>query len=278
MASRALVLGGGGVTGVAWQVGVLAGLAAAGVLLDGADLVIGTSTGAIVAAQLTADAPVAELYQSQLAGYREEHVARISGRTVATMGWAMVRTRDPRRARARIGQMALSAPTVPEAQRRAVIEARLSTHEWPATRLLITAVDAESGEFGVFDRDAGVPLVDAVAASCAVPGVWPPVTVGGRRWIDGGMRSPVNVDLAAGCQRVVLLAPVSRGFGQVTGVEAEVAALRDGGATVAVVTPDRAARRAMGLNLLDPGRRPLAARTGHAQAGTLIDEVRAAWT
>jgi NTE family protein len=173
--------------------------------------------------------------------------------------------------------MALSARTVPEAQRRAVIEARLPAHDWPAGRLLVTAVDAESGQFMAFDRDAGVPLVDAVAASCAVPGVWPPVTIDGRRWIDGGMRSSANADLAEGYERVVVLAPIPTGFGPMTKVGDQVARLRAAGSQVATVTPDRDARRAIGRNVLDPGRRAVSARAGHTQAATVAAEIRAVW-
>jgi NTE family protein len=277
MASRALVLGGGGITGVAWETGLLAGLAADGLQLIDADLVVGTSAGAVVAAQVTSTTPLPELYARQLAGYAGDSATRLSRRTVATMGWAAVRSREPRTARARIGRLALDAPTVPEAQRRAVIEARLPAHDWPAINLRITAVDAGSGAFAVFDRDAGVSLVDAVTASCAVPGVWPPVTIEGRRWIDGGMRSSANADLAEGYQRVVVLAPVSGGFGPIARLADQVALLRAGGAHVTVVTPDRPSRRAIGRNMLDPARRAVAARAGHAQAASVAAEIRDAW-
>jgi NTE family protein len=99
---------------------------------------------------------------------------------------------------------------VPEAQRRAIIDGRLPRHEWPAhPRLLVTAVDAETGEAVVWDHDSGVDLVDAVAARCAVPLVWPPMSVNGRRYVDGGVRSPINADYATGCSRVVVLAPTT---------------------------------------------------------------------
>jgi NTE family protein len=109
---------------------------------------------------------------------------------------------------ARGGAHALAADTVPEAARRAVIEHRLPSHEWPTTLLRLTAVDVHSGAFEVFDATSGVGLVDAVAASCAVPGIWPPVTIGDRRFMDGGVRSTVNADLASGYDEVVV--PPSR--------------------------------------------------------------------
>jgi NTE family protein len=284
MASRALVLGGGGVTGVAWEIGVLAGLAARGVQLSEADLLVGTSAGSVVGALLAWGGDPAQLSEEQLnpapgagpAG-ASASVNSMRRRDMAIFGWAMLRYRDPARARARIGRMALAARTGPEARRREVIAARVPSGEWPARRLLVTAVDAVTGEFAVFTAASGVSLVDAVGASCAVPGVWPPVSMAGRRWIDGGIRSPANADLAAECERVVVLAPISRGIRAASAVAAQAAGLTRAGRAVAVVSPDRAAVAAIGRNVLDPARRAPAARAGHAQAGAALDRVDTVW-
>jgi NTE family protein len=284
MASRALVLGGGGVTGVAWEIGVLAGLAARGVQLSAADLLVGTSAGSVVGALLAWGADPAQLYEEQLtpaAGAGQAGastgVDTMRRRDMAIFGWAMLRHRDPDRARARVGRMALAAPTGPEARRREVIAARVPSAQWPARPLLVTAVDAVTGEFAVFTAASEVSLVDAVGASCAVPGVWPPVTMAGRRWIDGGIRSPANADLAAGYERVVVLAPITRGLRAASAVATQAAALTRAGRAVAVVSPDQAAKAAIGRNVLDPARRAPAARAGHAQAGAALDRVGSVW-
>jgi NTE family protein len=284
MASRALVLGGGGVTGVAWEIGVLAGLAARGVQLSAADLLVGTSAGSVVGALLAWGAGPAQLYEEQLtpvAGAGQAGastgVDTMRRRDMAIFGWAMLRHRDPDRARARIGRMALAAPTGPEARRREVIAARVPSAQWPARPLLVTAVDAVTGEFAVFTAASEVSLVDAVGASCAVPGVWPPVTMAGRRWIDGGIRSPANADLAAGYERVVVLAPITRGLRAASAVATQAAGLTRAGRAVAVVSPDQAAKAAIGRNVLDPARRAPAARAGHAQAGAALDRVGTVW-
>ncbi|MBQ1059700.1 MULTISPECIES: patatin-like phospholipase family protein [Micromonospora] len=274
---RALVLGGGGVTGVAWELGLLAGLAGHGLRLDEAELVVGTSAGSVVGAQVRSGTPVTQLYEAQLRPPREEVPARLGTGVLLRWAWAGGRGRDAARARARIGAMALSARTPSEQSRRAVIAARLPSSDWPAARLLVTAVDAASGEFVVFDADSGASLVDAVGASCAVPGVWPPVTIGDRRFVDGGVRSPVNADLAAGCERVVVLAPTRAAVGPMPRLSAQVTALRAAGARVAVVSPDRAARTAIGRNVLDPARRAASARAGFAQADTVAAEVAGVW-
>jgi NTE family protein len=274
MTNRALVLGAGGVTGVAWELGVLAGLADAGIDLSAADLYVGSSAGSVVAAMVTSGVSLDEQYAGQLAPPTGEPTARLGIGNILRWAWAGLGTRDARTVRARIGALALRATTMPEADRRLVIENRLATHDWPRQRLLVTAVDAVSGEFVVFERDSGVSLVDAVGASCAVPGVWPPVTINGRRYIDGGVRSPANLDLASGCDRVVAITPITRAFRAAAGVARQAAALA---VPVAVVAPDRAARRAIGRNVLDPARRAAAARAGREQAARVASTVAEVW-
>jgi NTE family protein len=278
MTSRALVLGAGGEAGIAWEVGLLAGLAAHGVDLTTADLMVGTSAGAGVAARMDSGVSLADLYERQLAGADGEIVAKMGVRAIAGFVWAMAPARrNPVRARIRLGRLAVRARTEPPAERRAVIAARLGTNQWPAGRLLITAVDAVTGEFGTFDSGSGVDLVDAVGASCAVPGVWPPVTINGRRWMDGGMRSPANADLAAGYDRVVVVAPMWRGLKPMPTVPEQVRELARSCQAVAMVTPDATAVAAFGRNLLDPRRRAPSARAGRAQAAVVLADVASVW-
>jgi NTE family protein len=277
----ALVLGGGGITGIAWEVGVLAGLADAGVDLSTADLVVGTSAGSVVGAQLACGAELMAMYQRQLEPPTGEKVARMTRAGLARYGWALLRSRgDDESFRRRVGALALAAEraglTPSEQERLEVIGSRLVSTEWPRRPLVITAVDAQTGEFHALDRDSGVPLLTAVAASCAVPGVYPPVTVGARRFVDGGMRSAANTDLAAGCDRIVVLAPIPRGVGPMTSVGRHVAGLTD--ARVAVVSPDAASRTAIGRNVLDPAARAPAARAGRAQGATVAERVAEVWT
>lgn len=263
-------------TGIGWEWGVLAGLAAGGVDLSEADLVVGTSAGSVVGAQVAAGVNVEQRYQAQLALPDGEVAAALGPAVVLGYALAMVGRPGSQRFRARLGRLALRARTVPESLRVEVFAGRLPVREWPERRLLLTAVDARTGEFTVFDREAGVPLVLAVAASCAVPLVWPPVTIGGRRYIDGGVRSGTNADLAAGYDRVVVLAPLIRGFGPTVGAQAQVRALR-AQSQVALVSPDRAALQAIGRNVLDPARRAAATRAGRAQANAVLDQVRGIW-
>jgi len=276
----ALVLGGGGITGIAWEIGVLAGLAEAGTDLSGADLVVGTSAGSVVGAQLTGGAELPAMFERQLEPPTAEKAARMTRSLLAQYGLALLRSRrDDVEFRRRVGRLALAAErsglTPTEQERLDVIGSRLVTTEWPERPLVITAVDAQTGEFRTFDRTSGVPLVQAVAASCAVPGVYPPVTIGDRRYVDGGMRSAANADLAQGYDRLVVLAPIPRGIGPIASVDAQVTGMVS---RVAVVSPDRDSRTAIGRNVLDPAARAPSARAGRAQAATVAARIAEAWT
>ncbi|WP_041840656.1 patatin-like phospholipase family protein [Actinoplanes friuliensis] len=272
---RALVLGGGGSTGVAWETGLIAGLAELGVDLSTADMFVGTSAGAIVTAQLSTGVPIAELFAGQTSAVIAEELTGSLGvggilRFMVTGAW----WGDHQRGRAWLGRAALRASTPPEAERRPIIEQRLPVHDWPSRPLRLTAVDAESGEFVTFDAGSGVPLVDAVAASCAVPTVWAPVTINGRRYVDGGVRSLANVDAAAGCDRLVVLSPRIAALRRGDRPDAQAATL---GVPHVVISADRTAQATMGANPMNPAYRVPAARAGFEQAARVVDQVRGVW-
>ena len=274
---RALVLGGGGVTGIGWMTGLLAGLAEAGVDLTRADLVVGTSAGSVVGAQILSGTNLDDLYAAQLADATGELAAKMGARALFGFVVSGMWPGDERAGRARLGRAAMKARTVPEAERRAIIEGRLPARSWPARDLIITAVDAATGEARNFDRNSDVSLGEAVAASCAVPLVWPPITIHGRRYIDGGVRSPANADLAGGCGRVVVLAPIRLALRPSGRIESQLASLGPDVRSV-VVGPDAGSRDAIGRNVLDPARRAASARAGHAQAAIAAPAVAAVWS
>jgi len=277
---RALVLGGGGLSGIAWETGVLAGLAAGGADVAAADYVLGTSAGATVAAQLGSGLSLTELFERQTVP--ELQSAELSpdiGRVIELMeSWERLPLEypDPAELRREVGQRALTVETVPEAERRAVIAGRLPQQSWPSRRLAVVAVEASTGDVRVFDKDSGTDLVDAVTASCAIPGIWPPVTIGAGRYIDGGTRSAVNADLAAGYRRVLILAPMADPAldGQVAGLTQGA----DGGSVqVQLLTPDEESVAAIGINPLDPGVRAPAAQAGYAQGQRAAAAVARLW-
>ena len=275
MSNGALILAGGGVAGIAWETGVLLGIqdvepAAAGRLIGGPTALVGTSAGAAVAAQLAGGTSLRELYDAQLADDTAELFVEIDLASFgAMMAGALAQATSPEDARRRMGAIALAADTPSVAARRAVIEARLPIQTWGERSLRLTAVDAETGDLRVFDRDSGIGLVDAVMASCAVPGVWPTVEFDGHRYMDGGMRSGANADIAAGADPVLIITPSTEETPMGRAVpQTELDALAP--ARVLVVYADAASVGAFGTNPLDPASRKPAAIAGR-EVGRRVD-------
>ncbi|MGR7027484.1 patatin-like phospholipase family protein [Geodermatophilus sp. URMC 62] len=285
---RALVLGGGGSAGNAWLIGVVAGLFDAGLDVADADLVVGTSAGATAAAQITGATPP-DLLAAVLTApppHRTGRVGPAGGRGplaehMERTGRIIAAAEDAADMRRRMGAAALDAAGADGAgwtRWRATVAARLPGQRWPERRVLVTAVDARTGDPVVFDRSSGVDLVDAVAASCAGG---PAYGIGDRRYVDGGYRSVENADLAAGYARVLVLSPLGgrsrhpREWG--TRLVRQVEVLRAGGSRVETVFPDSRSRAAFGEDLMDPSTRPPAARAGHDQGRALAGRLAAFW-
>ncbi len=298
MAKRALVLGGGGPVGIAWEAGLLAGLADGGVDLSDADFIVGTSAGSFVGAQIAMGKAPGALAAPILAESAPQPSSSqpSSGRPagpppdltmlITKMAEAASGKRPAREVRAEIGKWALDAKTMSE---EAFIAGfgrsfnELPDDTWPERNYACTAVDALTGEFVVWNKEAGAGIKRAVASSCSVPGVFPPITIKGRRYIDGGMRSATNADLAKGYDVAIVVA--------VTGAAAdpkmaeqfrkqldkEIAVARESGTKVELIVPDAASLKAFGINLMDPRKRPGAAKAGIAQGNVQASSLRAAW-
>ncbi len=297
MTKKALVLGGGGPVGIAWESGLLTGFAAAGVDLSDADFILGTSAGSFVGAQLAMGAKPASLAAPFLAMADAPPKPRTEPRDPARpapdltllmrkMAEAASGVRPAQEVRAEIGAWALEQSPMSEdafIQSFGRFLAELPADAWPRKGYACTAVDAADGSFRLWDKAAGVGLARAVASSCSVPGVYPPVTINGRRYIDGGMRSAVNADMATGYDLVVVVAiRVATGAGEAAqrmreALDAELRVLKDGGARVELVTPDDASVAAFGPNLMDMRRRPAAAQAGVIQGRAGADAIRPAW-
>lgn len=274
---RALVLGGGGATGIAWMAGLIVGLAEAGLDLRDADTMIGTSAGSVVAANARAGTALEDGFHRLVDGEVKLPAAHFRPVDAGRFLVAQAIPGAPRRGRALVGRAALRADTAPEDLWVAAIGNDLVGRPWPPGRLVITAVDALSGQSVVFDNDSGVPLERAMAASCAVPGVYPPVEINGRRYVDGGVRTVTNADLARGHDRIVVIAPIPYAMRRRDRPWEQLAALGPG-IRSKVVAPDAASRHAIGRDVLDLGRAPAAAAAGEAQAARVLERIRDVWT
>jgi NTE family protein len=284
---RALVLGAGGAAAEAWEIGMVAGLADQGVDLAAADLFVGTSAGSIVGAQLAAGIPIEELLRRQVTAPAPE-ATPIPAVDFVKLKADMLRAKEGGGSTVeivrRMGAFALTVQGGPERDRRGELSVRLGlpSSTWPERALLVVAVDVEAGERRAFDRRSGAELVDAVAASCAVPGLRPPVAIGGRRYMDGGVHSTDNADLAVGFERVVVLALTPRVPPlAVVPLEEALETLRWSGARAGAIRPDAATEAAfasVGGNLLDPSVRVSAARAGRDQGRAAASAIAELWS
>jgi NTE family protein len=282
--SRALVLGGGGPVGIAWQSGLVVGLTSRGVDLTVADLILGTSAGSNVGARLALGHDLATVVDVAAVRRVSDHSERVSTSSMEDrLGGLMevmieaASITDREAARAHIGRFAIDAGAGPEERFVSLFDV-LEGAEWPEP-FACTAIDAVSGEFVVWDRSSGVDLQAAVASSCAVPGIFPPITIGGRRYYDGGLRSPLNADLAGGHAVVVAVSCMARDIPGST-IVSEVEALRAGGARAELVEPDERFVEVSGggMHLMDAARAPDAYEAGFALGEREAARLGGAWS
>lgn len=265
-----LVCGGGGVWGVAWLSGIIAGMAEAGLDLRRADCFIGTSAGSVTCAQLAKGMAPATMYERQRDPAKQPRELIAPPEGLAKVMQLMQQSWPDDRARLRtVCDLAQVTETVPLAERRDAITERLglADSDWPAGKeLLLTAIDTDNLTLKAFAAADNIPVVDAVTASCAIPGVWPVMPIGGRTYVDGGLwKTFDNCQLAEGSATVLVLSPMGLTMSD-PGVLDDLDALRATGATVILVAPDETSNATMALGPLDPATRKPAAEAGYAQA------------
>ncbi|HEU5416662.1 MAG TPA: patatin-like phospholipase family protein [Streptosporangiaceae bacterium] len=288
--TRAVVLGGGGPVGIGWECGLAAGLAEAGIDLGGADLIVGTSAGSVVGAALALKLDLAVTVDavSQPLPLTAGGGAGLDAMMTA-LGGALARGLLADELRAELGVLALATPTVAEDDfAGAPVFAQTGGRDWPAP-FRCTAVDTRTGRFQVWDQDSGVPLPRALASSCSVPGVFPPVTIDGTRYMDGGTRTPLNADLAAGHDAVIAVScmmlslpegmsdPVFDAMSQE--IADELAAVRDSGSELGIIAPgpEFLEVSGWGTSLMDPSRVAGAYQSGLRQAAAEAGRLREVW-
>ncbi|MFF9624921.1 patatin-like phospholipase family protein [Streptomyces griseosporeus] len=268
--SSTVVLGGGGLAGIGWTVGALAALEEAGVLrLSEAEHVVGTSAGSAVGAMVLQAGSAAAVYDRMVRkSLRNEELApAVALAQLMPEMMAVYESEDSVAGRAaRFVQLSRQRSGVDPALRRAAVAGRLAGDVWPDGRLSVTAVRAD-GERTVFTRESGVGLVDAVTASCAVPGVWPTARIDGIEYLDGGTFSLTNADLAADARRVVVLRPMAELAGEVP--EEQRAVLK----RAVVVEPSERARAGFGADPFDPDVRGVAAVLGYEDGLGAVERV-----
>jgi NTE family protein len=284
MVKRTLVLGGGGSVGLAWEAAILGGLSDSGFDARAADLIIGTSAGSVVGACVAHGSDPRVVLRERAApdaGERANFAPNPEDVAAVFRVWGGSASMTPA-ACAEVGRLAMASRTMPEEQWLGSF-AEYGWPGWPETQLLVMAVACETGALRAFSSDDGVPIEVAAAASCAVPGLAPTVTIDGRHYMDGGVGSWTSAELAlrVNAEKVLIVAPAGVAGPGVRGLAAgqvaeETAALKAAGATVRLITFDDAARDA-GKNLMDAGAIPLVVAAGDAHVLRIAKDVCAWW-
>ena len=286
MTTRALVLGGGGPVGIAWETGLLAGLAETGADVSHADWILGTSAGSVCGAQLATGRTPAQMLEAEFANAARAKDAQAagSGKAPDLMPLMAVFAKRPPQGDMpvallrELGQISLNGQTVSEELFIKGFGPIAEGQPWPE-RFACTAVDTATGEFVVWSSETAAPLGRGVASSCSVPAIFPAITIDGRRYMDGGMRSGTNADLAKAHGKVIIVAVMPPAFApmMLPRLEAEMAVIRAHGGEALLLVPDGASGEAFGMNLMDSSNREAIARAGFAQGQAEAARVGAFW-
>ena len=263
--ARAAVLGPGGVVGTAWLIGLAEGLRRAGADLAGADLIVGTSAGAIAAALAAGGRDL-----TALAGISPGAALVTDPTTVTDQAFAVMREagQDPVGARQRAGRLARTATTSPQAARIDRMRALVGTEHWPHPGLVIPTVNAESGQPRIWAADDNIPVYLAVTASTAFPGQSAPITITNRYYLDGALRNGSNADLAADAKVLLIAEPLGHIFPTVVPA---------GPSRVVQITADAGSIGTFGPDLADETRWTASFGAGLRQAATAANDARTAW-
>lgn len=273
----AVVLGGGGVTGIAWESGIIASLKAMGIYLWQADMILGTSAGSFVGAALASGYDMQRYYDHQRVVNTDEKTGVASKEIILSWRDAFIEGGTDAEAIERaMGNISKTRqPQITLTERKTVAESRLETLDFP-DHYGAVSVDRDTGQTHVLTKDSGVSLVEATCASGAVPGVWPSISFNGIDWIDGGMVSSANPMLAKDYRKVLVIAPLPKGYGQMPSTQEEVAELSKTSRTFLFV-PDDHTKAVVGKGIYDADRAPASGQAGWDQAITVKNEILDFW-
>ena len=276
-----LVLGGGGVVGIAWELGALEALADAGALdASAAATLVGTSAGSVVGTQLAGGRSLDELVAEQLAPPTGSPgggaAAPDMSAVMQIFGGLMTATEVTPELARETGRLACEAATGSEDAWIGWFDQMLGVDDWPDTDLRVVAMSCSKGERRVWTRTDGVGLHRAVASSCSVPGLFPPVAVDDDRYTDGGAWSPSNVDVLAGegLDAVLFIGPIGTFLAGTPQVERELETVGAKGArtTSLLPGPDFEPLR---VSLMDPAKRQDGLEVGRRDGAAAASRIRA---
>lgn len=272
--NKALVLGGGGITGMAWEAGVLAGLNDHDIDVSTADAIIGTSAGSFIGAILANQVDMKSYYLELPSQMSTEDRGSLSSDLYRLWQNAFVVGRDnPAKVGQMLGDIIYTHPSkMPLDRRMHAVRQRLGNVGW-SNNLLVTAINAKSGQLATFNKESHIPLEEAVAASGAVPGLWPHVHLLNQDWIDGGMVSPANALVAKDYKNIMIIAPLADGYGQLPSVKEDAKVLSEH-SDVLTITPNSESQKAIGQNIYSPDNLINIGHTGYEQGIHIAKEIK----
>lgn len=272
---RALVLGGGGITGIAWESGVLAALIENGMKISQIDKIFGTSAGAFVGAVLSNNQDMKSYYHYLNENKDPNEQTKLKKEVYEMWRQAYIQGGNNQESIGRLlGEMIDQVqPVISMKERKKAIAKRLNDSKW-TSQLVITAINARTGQLETINQQIGMDLIDSVAASEAVPGLWPHVTMTGKDYIDGGMVSSTNACLAKDFKQILIIAPLTQKIGKLPNVFDDEITLSNT-SDVYTITPDEFSKSIIGDNIYDASVIIEVGNAGYEQGKRLVKEIEA---
>ncbi|AGZ26048.1 MULTISPECIES: patatin-like phospholipase family protein [Staphylococcus] len=272
---RALVLGGGGITGIAWESGVLAALIENGMKISQIDKIFGTSAGAFVGAVLSNNQDMKSYYHYLNENKDPNEQTKLKKEVYEMWRQAYIQGGNNQESIGRLlGEMIDQVqPVISMKERKKAIAKRLNDSKW-TSQLVITAINARTGQLETINQQIGMDLIDSVAASEAVPGLWPHVTMNGKDYIDGGMVSSTNACLAKDFKQILIIAPLTQKIGKLPNVFDDEITLSNT-SDVYTITPDEFSKSIIGDNIYDASVIIEVGNAGYEQGKRLVKEIEA---
>ena len=272
---RALVLGGGGITGIAWESGVLAALIENGMKISQIDKIFGTSAGAFVGAVLSNNQDMKSYYHYLNENKDPNEQTKLKKEVYEMWRQAYIQGGNNQESIGRLlGEMIDQVqPVISMKERKKAIAKRLNDSKW-TSQLVITAINARTGQLETINQQIGMDLIDSVAASEAVPGLWPHVTMNGKDYIDGGMVSSTNASLAKDFKQILIIAPLTQKIGKLPNVFDDEITLSNT-SDVYTITPDEFSKSIIGDNIYDASVIIEVGNAGYEQGKRLVKEIEA---
>jgi NTE family protein len=279
---RTVVFDAGGVAGMAWTTGLVYGLKHEECDISKAEVLIGSSLSALLAAQIHSGIALDKLFSMQALAstpHSWQSVTSIESYRILEL-WSQLIASDTNSSQENILDILLKKHTTftPLAWKK-IISEHIFMLDWSERALQVVATDCESGQLVIFDKLSGVSLLDAIAASSATPGLVDPIKIDGRYYTDGGLHSAKSIAFAAGAQKIIIISPMGTAGWPINNKHyfMQVEKLKESGSDVMFITPDYPSRIEFEDNPFLIQTRAHTAEAGFIQGRKLPEDIKSFW-